>query len=95
MELTKEIDSLEELGMSDPLSYKDSMKASYQCIRRLDFYQDVYPQGEVPELPKAIFLPSKQIMRVMIKALLKYASHEPPEKFLLRFGLFNDPKCLS
>ena len=38
--------------------------------------------------PKMIFVPSKSLLRKMIRAMLKYGKDE---KFLLRFALLEDP----
>jgi hypothetical protein len=45
--------------------------------------------GEVIKPPRTVFLPSKDILRLMIKAQLVYGKKDPTLIFLLRFGLIS------
>jgi hypothetical protein len=42
--------------------------------------------GLRPQPPKTIFLPTKRLLRIMIRAVLLYGE-EDPDTFCLRFGL--------
>jgi len=67
-----------------------------------DFYTEVYPKyifgaiiesikkKETVKPPKCVFVPNKEVMRSMIKALVKYGSKDSDEVFLLRFGLITN-----
>ena len=41
--------------------------------------------------PKTVFIPSKELLRKMIRALIKY-ERDDPEKLFLRFGLIENFK---
>ena len=43
------------------------------------------------EPPKTIFLPSKEIIRMFIKANIKWGRTDTEENFLMRFGLMKNP----
>jgi len=72
-------------------------------IRILDFYTQVYPDSIVEECllavslglsikpPRCIFLPSKDMYKIMIQANLKYSKKDNLQTFLLRFGLIENP----
>ena len=38
--------------------------------------------------PRMIFMPSKSVIKTMVKANLKYGATDTLDQFLLRFGLF-------
>jgi hypothetical protein len=38
--------------------------------------------------PRMIFMPSKSVIKTMVKANLKYGATDTLNQFLLRFGLF-------
>jgi hypothetical protein len=41
--------------------------------------------------PKCIFIPTREMVRTMIRAIYKWGSTDTTEAFLLRFGLLDDP----
>ena len=43
--------------------------------------------GEKVKPPKTIFLPEKNVARLMIRALVDYAGHDSLKRVLIRFGL--------
>jgi hypothetical protein len=45
-------------------------------------------EGKSCSPPSCIFLPEKQLVRSMIKAVLKH-SKDTPDVFMLRFGILN------
>jgi hypothetical protein len=67
------------------------------------FEVDVYPKDVMSELheavektgsikpPKCIFIPTRKMVRTMIRAIYKWGSKDTTEAFLLRFGLLDDP----
>ena len=74
MNLKDKIESFEELGWSDPeLDPKVGLKKSIEWLRRLNFYNYVYPNDQMDEkkVPLCIFVPEKAVLRKMIKALAK------------------------
>jgi len=92
------VNSFEEVGMCNPFKTKKSEKESRQIINTFDFYSEVYPKfifGAIMEAlanndkvkpPKCVFVPSKKLLRSIIKALIKYWKDDE-ETILLRFGL--------
>ena len=44
------------------------------------------------EVPKVIFAPSKEVMRIMILGTVKYGKKDRLEEFLLRFGVMEDQR---
>jgi hypothetical protein len=42
------------------------------------------------QVPKVIFLPNREVMRVMILGVVKFGKKDRLEQFLLRFGLMED-----
>jgi hypothetical protein len=48
--------------------------------------------GSHEEAPKCVFLPDKELIRIMIRANVKFAKKDTKEAFLLRFGLAENYK---
>ena len=44
--------------------------------------------------PKTVFVPSRSVIRKMMRAVLKFGEQDDHDKFLLRFGLVMDPIAL-
>lgn len=84
MELNNTVENFEELGLVDPFNLKSSMEVAEMELKIFDFYIDVYPNAVVEAClkavkeksnfrpPKCIFIPNKEMMRTMIKALIMW-----------------------
>jgi len=102
MDREHKIKSFEEIGMTNPFDTRRSIERSKTEVKLFDFYTEVYPKyifGAIIEAiknkepvkpPKCVFVPSKDVMRSMIKALVKYGKRDSREMFLLRFGLIDE-----
>lgn len=64
--------SFEELGFIDPFATNAKAKAE-KHMAQLSINKNVYPDRlmDGPKPPKCIFVPDKQMMRKLIKLLLK------------------------
>ena len=83
--------------MSDPFNPKSLLAASI-WTQSLNFNEHVYPGANTKSMfeaiktgnpiiaPSAIFIPTRQVFRVMIRAVLKYG-HEEENKIFMRFGI--------
>jgi len=99
MDLKNEVNTLEELGMSDPICPEESLKVAESVIKNLNFFYDMYPKEVMDKVkerieygydmdpPKCIFVPSKDVMRTIIKGLLKFGHIEEEKLMLARLGL--------
>jgi len=87
--------------MTDPFEPKKSLALAMVKVRKLQLFSIVYPEELMnisfadlavknPSPPKIIFLPSTELVRRMIKALVKFGDTETKQNFLLRFGLGED-----
>jgi hypothetical protein len=93
----------EDVGMLDPFEIPKSFELAHEVLKQYNFYTEVYPDNVVSEIleattekrnmqpPKCIFVPSKKIVRTMIRAMAEYGATDSEECFLLRFGLLEDP----
>jgi len=84
MDLYNEVTSFEEIGLTDPFKPRKSMGDTISLVKTFDFYTEVYPNCVMTQAlealkekksikpPKTVFLPSKQLFRKMIRALVKY-----------------------
>ena len=63
-----------DIGSAYPISIMDQIE------------ENVY-SGDDLSPPKQMFLPDKAVIRIMVKANIKYAKNDSLEKFLLRFGM--------
>ncbi len=108
MDMTNEVDSFEKYGMIDPFR-PESIDEAKTIIEELQFDKDVYsesvmgplrakvdedPYKESFDHPKCIFVPSREITRVIIRALVEFGS-ESENTFLLRFGLLEHPRQMA
>jgi len=103
MDLKNEQTSFEALLILDP-NNKKSLEECEKVAQEIDFYTNVYPDSVIDPLiynskvkrsiipPKCIFLPSKDMMRTIVKANLKYGKKDNLQEFLLRFGLLECPQ---
>ena len=85
MDLKNTTKSLEEVALMNPMDPKNSLKEAFEEFRILDFYTQVYPEAIVKEFleavlkgesikpPKCIFLPNRDMMRIMIRANFEFA----------------------
>jgi len=81
MNLHDSVKSLQEVLIQDPFS-DDAPPID------LKYEVYVYPKMTLTHtLPSLIFIPSRSIIRLMIKAIQHFSS-DSQEEFLLRFGLF-------
>jgi hypothetical protein len=104
MDTTNTVDTFEEVGMANPWSTKKSFLDALSHVKTFDFYTGVY--GEVPEEfkqaisngehikpPKTRFVPSRTLIRKMMRAVVKYGDQGCQRTFLLRFGLPEEPSA--
>ena len=68
-------------------------------VKTFDFYTEIYPDQVVRQLleavrtqervkpPRTIFLPEKNVCRMIIRALVEFGPKDPFKKLLMRFGL--------
>lgn len=97
------ISSFTSLQLINPFSDR-GLEDAKNALIPVTFSIDVYPKKIVAEIieksettgtvikpPKCIFLPNKQMIRLMIRAAFKWAKTDTEEAFLLRFGLLDDP----
>ena len=73
-----------------------SLKKYYEHHRPENIELPRHEIKEKPDLvcfdhPKLIFVPSQDIIRTMIRALVEWGNKEPENIFLLRFGLLENP----
>ena len=62
------------------------MKKAIREMNSLDYYNQVYPQFDNKTAPQCIFIPSKDLVRKMFRALARFG-REKHGLFFLRFGL--------
>jgi hypothetical protein len=103
MDFKNQIDEFEDVGMLNPFETTQSFVKAHETLKYYNFNTEVYPDTVISELleatkehrnikpPKCIFVPSKKIVRIMIKAMAEFATRDSQECFLLRFGLLDDP----
>ena len=94
-------ESFEEMGMTDPFNQPKSMLDSISEVRTFDFYTTVYPKSLTKEMieaikgkkqidpPKCVFLPTQEIIRTMVRALIRFGNDENSVTFFDRFGLLD------
>jgi hypothetical protein len=70
--------------MTDPFDTKKSFSDALSEVRTFDFFTEVYPksifekiaksleQGKKTQPPKTIFLPSRKLVRTVIRAMIKF-----------------------
>jgi hypothetical protein len=85
--------------MSDPFDPVDSLKVAEVEIKNYNFYYDLYPEevryrieqsiaaGNYFDPPKCIFIPTQELVRTIMKAILKFGHIEDERVLLGRFGL--------
>ena len=98
MDRTNQVESLEELLMFNPLN-PESPSLVQETIKTHDYYTSVYPDHIMDEVyenvaskrsirpPKCIFMPSREVVRIMIKANILYSKQDCIEDFICRFGV--------
>lgn len=73
LETTNTISSFSSIGLTDPKSDKKGIKLALREMESLLFEDEVYKDIVITSTtkpPKSIFLPSKELCRTMIKAVL-------------------------
>ena len=96
------IKTLSEIGLIDPFSSKRKGEEAQQTLSLFDISKDIYPEKIMEPIrekygmghkfvnpPKVIFLPHPNIIRTMVRAILKYGT-EPEFAFMMRFGIVED-----
>ena len=71
-------------------------------VKAFDFNEEIYPKNimspiieaiklnETFQHPKCMFVPDRQLVRKMVKALIRFGNMETYSEFFLRFGLVED-----
>jgi len=106
MDRDNTVDSFEEMGLTDPIESQVSLVEARKVVSNLEFetsayplkvicpiYKDVidHPYDDVYTYPKCIFMPSRALLRKIFPVMVKFASQESDQEFLLRFGLLENP----
>ena len=99
MDLENKVSNFEMFAMTDPNDENASLSLSQarQIIRSNDIYGYTYPKSDVKTLlksaqsPKCIFLPDKDLLRRMIKAVVTKDPKESSWHFLVRFSFLDNP----
>ena len=96
MDFVNKVQSFEEVQMINPFK-EDSISQMKANLQSWIYSKLVYPRRcykftndetmIVP--PRMIFIPSKSVIRTMVKANLMYGETDTLEQFLLRFGLLD------
>lgn len=95
--------------MTDPFNMEESFDEAMFQVNCLQFEVDLYPlevmeaaQMIVQEFgetmlrpPKCIFMPTRQLCRKIINAILKFGKTDTLECFLLRFGLLDGNRYIN
>jgi len=79
LELEKKISTFSQLGMRHPIKIMQPDQVN------MDFLGEVYPASR--KTSRCVFVPSRKLIRTMIKALAVFGSREKSGKFFLRFRL--------
>ena len=99
MDRKNKIVNYEDIGMADPFSTAKSLEVAEVTINDFNFFTYVYSEKVMNPIikkieengfakpPKCIFVPCREIIRSMIRALVKYGDKEDDRIFFLRFGL--------
>ena len=76
------MDTFEEIGMADPFDTKSSLAKTLTYVKQFDFYSEVYPNQVMTAVleacqkkanihpPKTVFVPTKKLLRKMIRSVL-------------------------
>ena len=103
LDLKNKIESFSSVLLVDPFNQAKSLQLAESQIISYDFAKEVYPSFNIKEIleatkekrnikpPKCIFLPSREIVRAMIRAIMKWGNSDTEEAFFLRFGLLDEP----
>jgi hypothetical protein len=109
MDKKNKYNELEDLGMCDPFHMEESFDEAIFRANCLQFEVDLYPFSvmekaqEIAEKygednlvpPRCIFIPTRQMCRKIINAVLKFGTTDTLECFLLRFGLLDGNRHLN
>lgn len=80
--------------MTNPLHPNKSFEGAISLIGKLDYNTDVYAnirtKPQIFKTPKGIFVLEKPLLREIMRAILKFASKESQNHFLLRFALVEE-----
>ena len=84
MDSINKVETFEEIMMADPTETKKSLNEAINTIRTYDFFTEVYPnyimqpiieaflnEGSITP-PKTVFLPTRNLWRKMIRAIVRY-----------------------
>jgi len=94
------------LGMIDPFDGKRSILAAQKCVNEFEIGRNIYPDAVTKHMYreteegdlkqewdcKTIITPSREMIRAMIRAVLKWGSEDSESQFLMRFGLVENIK---
>ena len=98
MDRRNKVEDLINLGLPDPFNTKEAIDDALLEVKTFDFWSEVYPNSVMEVLieavrnkenvhpPRCIFVPNRDVIRTIIKALIKFKD-DNDEIFLLRFGL--------
>ena len=98
MDKKNTVEDFASIGMLDPTEkVKQALEKVDKGIKKFVWNNDVYPKEIMKACikenrhPKCIFVPSRRMLRKMVKALLRKKPEESQVDFLLKFGLLDNP----
>ena len=102
MDHESRVESFYEVGMVDPFRTKKSLEQTIKEYKKFDFNTETHhkaalkivydslKEGKPIQPPKTVFVPTKKILRQMIRAVAQFGK-DNHFRFLLRFALLEDP----
>ena len=103
MDQINNIESFDEIGMADPFQPNKGILKAKDMVKRLDYSKEIYSKSLMKAIvealiakeniksPQTIFIPSKEVLRKMIRAVIKFGECKDRARFFLRFGLVENP----
>jgi hypothetical protein len=93
--------------MCDPYNTEESLEKVLDNFTKSNFYLWLYPEKVMQKMketiakigrsppPKLIFMPTRELVRLMMRALLDFGPAYKESAFLLKFGLIEKEKSPS
>ena len=103
MDQVNRIETLEEICMADPFQPNKGMVKAKEVVDNYDYFTEVYSKSFIASIieavktkegiqsPRTIFVPTKEVLRKMIRAVIKFGDCKDRARFFLRFGVVENP----
>ena len=89
LDRVNKVETFTEMGMSDPFRPEKTLSEAKSYIEGMTLLS-IKENCNYNRTPKTVFIPSRKILRIMIRALIMLGNEEKKNDLFMKFGLLDN-----